>query len=130
MDDTSSVVGVCITLQDNLSLLLTDLQCSLVRIRNAEPGLRNLPSELASLHLTVGALQSSFRRTPDLSVTLRMNLKSVMTGCSRVVQAMRNVLVEETASHLDAEFSGVRRLLPDLEAHRSAIQLALELLLV
>ena len=130
MEDGSAIVDICITLRNNISLLLSDLQHSMGSFRHATPNLRQLPSELASLHLTIEAIQNSFERTASSSITLRTNLESVMAGCDYVIQEMRDVLAQDQASPSDAGSSAMKRLLPGLEAHRSAIQIALELLLL
>lgn len=130
MDDSSSIVRICINLRNGISLLVSDLQRSTAGSRQVSSELRRLPSELASLHLTVGALQISYGQISSIPITLRTNLESVMTGCSHVVQEMRDVIVEDRESPSNTERSAMRRLLTALEAHRSAIQIALELLLV
>ena len=130
MEDERAIVDICITLRNNISLLLSDLQHSMTSFRRARSNLRQLPSELASLHLTIGAIQNSFGRAASISITLRTNLESVMAGCDHVVQEMRDVLAQNPASPSDVGSSAMKRLLPGLEAHRSAIQIALELLLV
>lgn len=130
MDHGDSIIGCCITLRNNVSLLLSDLQRWLAGIRHPGSDLKRLPSELASLHLSVGALQISCGQTSSMPITLRSNLESVMLGCGGVVQEMRDVLFEDTVASPDMERSAMKRMLPALEAHRSAIQIALEFLFV
>lgn len=130
MDSSSSIVASCIALRNHISLLLSDVQRVYEVTDHAYNDLRHLPSELASLHLTVGAIQSSCGNVLSIPITLRTNLKSVVTGCDLVVEEMRETLVDTTDSPSVGTSFTMERLLSSFEAHKSAIQIALELLLV
>jgi hypothetical protein len=130
MDSSSSIVASCIALRDHISLLLSDVQRVNEGTNHTNHGLRHLPGELASLHLTVGAIQSSCSRVLSIPITLRANLRSVITSCAVVVNEMRKALAREPGSVFGGTSLDMMRLLPSLEAHKSAIQIALELILV
>lgn len=135
--DPSSIVAGCVDLRGDITHLLSEVQLFVASVTSTERDLRSLPSELNSLHLSVRANEASCSLNSRLPFSLNANLRGVLGGCSHVVRDIRKLL--SGFSNLQPDLGSrwamhgrpsMLQLLTSLEAHKSAIQIGLEMLLM
>jgi hypothetical protein len=136
MEPFSITVG-CIGL-GNTAIKLGDTISKFVReVRSARSDLDAVGRELGSLRLILQTLQDDFSEEGDQTATfpetLKRQVRDILTNCEDVLQDIHKLLDQQKSSRLGEATKwtlrgkeDVKKLRMSLEAHRSALEIALE----
>jgi hypothetical protein len=135
MDPLSITLG-CVTHIGTITKLSVSISAFVHEVRSARIELDDVARELLSLKTILELLQEDLSDTTSTSipVTLRVQTMRVISNCNTVAIEIENVLEKHSGSRIDKSVKwtlfgkgDVSKLRLSLEAHKSALEIALDM---
>jgi Fungal N-terminal domain of STAND proteins len=127
-----SIASACVAIIANIINISTQISSFVSATRDARSDMGAVTLELSSLSYALQLLKDDFSKF-NYPEKLQRNLKEVLHNCDQVVDQMQKLLTKLSSGKLGGKvqwvFDGrdeMNRLRSSLEAHRSAIEIALE----
>jgi hypothetical protein len=137
--DPLSITAGCVALTATATKLAETITRFVRDVRAARGDLDAVSRELGSLQLILLTLEDEFqddgsRQSVDIPDTLRKQIHDMVGNCQAVLKDIDNLLEQQKSSRIGEASkwtltgrADVRKLQVSLEAHRSALDIALEL---
>lgn len=132
MAEPISIIASCVGIASGITSLLRSITTFIGDVRDARKDLRAVKRELESLQGSLAAFsdKDQFLQLENMK-HLKDNVLGVVENCGKVVGEMRRLVLDMSRGSIRWATSGkssMAKLQTSLEAHKSALEIALELI--